>query len=610
MKKFFDKYLFIKFNLQLVASIVTVLGGALLISELRFWALDMDNTLFQKWIWGFQQVSSPASGIKALESISSMPLGLPFFILLGVSFISWFISIAVYSFITGAIVNAFRNRQQMINEGSIKYSFKEHGIIIGWNVQSIAVVRKLLSRDDIKELLIVSGQKAQELRGELKLALPPKELDKVFIYSKNIRLSSTLRAISAEWSRLIVVLGDRNGTDNNGVNMRIVATLSDYIHGIPEGKKLEGKKKLYLNIDNTALYLQSRNMELPATADSVFDVEIYNYYESWAWQCWSASKGKDPDGDYLPIRYKHEAERAELFVIGSTPMGQAFVNYAMPLMTYGNEGRHNRITLFDAKADAARFLPKQETLSSLPEVEVQFVQRSGDSEEANELMLKAALREDTAVTVVIAIANPDEAANTYLQLSNSLRRQPISVLLCQATDTADCIDKRYLQTGGDSTILRYFGMTDCIPWMDTERQMMGKAVNYYYKHKDELPHGEDPSIVTMAPAIWNEAEADRLWQSIKRWEKWSSINSGDSFKEKSFVFSDGALTSPKCRAMLHAEHNRWWTERILDGWILGERCNDKFIHDKMVPFDKLDALTADNDRINIAAMARHGFLKN
>ncbi len=60
---------------------------------------------------------------------------------------------------------------------------------------------------------------------------------------------------------------------------------------------------------------------------------------------------------------------------------------------------------------------------------------------------------------------------------------------------------------------------------------------------------------------------------------------------------------------MHAEHNRWWTERILAGWIPGERDNAKFIHNNMVPFDELDAETADIDKINIAAMARHGFLK-
>ncbi|MBQ9366846.1 MAG: hypothetical protein IJT83_03625, partial [Victivallales bacterium] len=109
-------------------------------------------------------------------------------------------------------------------------------------------------------------------------------------------------------------------------------------------------------------------------------------------------------------------------------------------------------------------------------------------------------------------------------------------------DRANCIDKRYLQTGGDNATLRYFGMTDCIPWLNSERQLMGQAVNFYYSMLDKLPAGDDPQIIAMAPSLWDASEADKQWKSMERWRKWSSINSGDSFKEKAFVFSSSPIT--------------------------------------------------------------------
>lgn len=68
--------------------------------------------------------------------------------------------------------------------------------------------------------------------------------------------------------------------------------------------------------------------------------------------------------------------------------------------------------------------------------------------------------------------------------------------------------------------------------------------------------------------------------------------------------------------MLHAEHNRWWTERLLAGWIPCERPSGKedgrrmknlCQHWDMIPFEDLDVFTKDLDRVSIAAMAVLGF---
>ena len=380
----------------------------------------------------------------------------------------------------------------------------------------------------------------------------------------------------------------------------------------------------------------------------IFDLNVFNYYESWAWECWSNKDSRDGKDEYLAIRHtlgRESAgnscgtpEHAELFVIGASRMGLAMVNFAMPLMNYGGDGKHCRITIFDPDGSKRGLLPDQKTLDALPELEVVFRQLDGCSEEANALMLEAAARKDTSVTVVVAIPDPAAAIRAYAGFSKRLCREKISVLIWQATDSGSVPDKRYLRMGGadstaDKRIVRYFGMTDRLPWKNPARSDYGMAVNYYYncwypygKEAPESPAATASEFVGTADSMWNhdrpgESEwngvnAGTEWMNTARWKKWSSINSGDTFREKSVLFN-GVPDAEAAEKLLKAEHNRWWTEKILAGWQPAEPHStgsdshaDKkeMLHEDMIPFEDLLDEVKDKDKINIAAMAAYKFL--
>ena len=186
----------------------------------------------------------------------------------------------------------------------------------------------------------------------------------------------------------------------------------------------------------------------------------------------------------------------------------------------------------------------------------------------------------------------------------------------------------------DARIVRYFGMTDRLPWKKTVRSEYGTAVNYYYncwfpygKEAPESPDAAASVFVAKANAMWNHEQPDKSefngvtagteWRNTARWKKWSSVNCGDTFREKSLLF-DGVPYAEAAVKALKAEHNRWWTEKILAGWkpsgpksADGSSHADKanMIHGDMVPFEELSDEVKDKDKINIAAMAAFGFLK-
>lgn len=570
---------------------------------------------FEGLIWGARQIIAPGEVIGSIKSLDlyGERRGMELVAVWGLFLLSltgWLLGIVCFSFITSAIVNFIGNRRRAIELGRTRYCFHEHGLVIGWDFQGAALVRSLLNEQGVPEVLIVSEQDASPIRAELKKSLSPGELSRVFIYNGSIADRTLLRAACPECCNVIAILGDAGRWDRDGSNLCAERVLHNRIK-----EKRVGQTepiRLYLHLEDPLIFGQVRANRLPAEEDGIFDVSIFNFYESWAWRCWSEQNSDDgePESRYLPIRHRPGTDRAELFVLGAGQMGQSFVGLALTLMNYGIDRRHCRVTVFDDRKGADDFLPKADVLAELPEVEVVFVPCSGGSAQADAIMLEAARREDTSVTVVIANREPVAAIRAYAALSSALRNCNISVLLRQSTPRANCPDKEYVQADGERAVIRYFGMTDVLPWFGGDRRSCGQAVEFYYGILDQLRPLSGRELAEKALSSWNGSAAENAWRKIERWQKWSSVNSGDSFKEKAFAFPDCASNPVSCTALLHAEHNRWWTERMLQGWRYAPvRDNANRQHPLMVRFDDLDKTIQSNDKINLAAMFQCGFLK-
>ena len=631
MKKIIDHYLFSRMGLQIAFSVVAILVFSILVTCIKSNVTQhTDGDFYNRLSWGFRQITdggSVAGTLEDLDEVSSELGNAP--VVLGITLLAWLVGMVLYGFVTGAIVNAFEGRREKIASGLVRYKFKGHGIVIGWDYQGVAIIKTMLSQWNLREILVVSKTPAEEIRSFLEKKLQGSELDKVFIYNGAVCSEEDVRELQADLAKCIVVLGEQDDFDKDGQTLRIERLLRKFVaNTVQKSQKRQYSNlpiKLYLHIEDPVLYTQARAKKEGFTEDSIFDLELCNFYESWAWRCWSQIDTADSAGQhYLPLRYKTDSKRVELFVIGANAMGQAFVNYAIPLMNYGENRKHCKVTVFDADGTCEEYLPKKFIVDALPEVEVAHRNCSGGSDEANDIMWEAVSRPDTSVTIVIAVPGTDAAVKTYAALSYKIRREKISVLVWQSTESDNCIDKGFLQTGGDRTQLRFFGMTDILPWTDRKRQEYGRDINYSYAiiskvidtmdfHRTALPDCIGSILKQCFEYPYGkeeEEQAEKEWYGIKRWKRWSSINTGDSFKEKAFAFHDYISNPETCMALLRAEHNRWWTERLLAGWFLGERNDDLFSHPDLVPFEQLDARTQALDLLCVIAMKNAGLFRH
>ena len=579
-------------------------------------------------------------------------------VLLSLAF--WLGGMILISFFTGAATNFLDVRREKILAGSVDYAFrKKYILIIGYDFQTGNLIKTLLAPekgpDPRLSIVLVTDSDVEQIYDNLLPELQPAEARRLFIMRKDITLDSSYDQFRITGAEEIYIIGDGNSVGRDGKTLQALDAVTrtakkelEHLSQIQQNRQI----KVYLHIEDSVFYSSIRAIKLSMDDLPLFDLNVFNYYESWAWECWSNKDSRDDRDDrddqdcgkdnsnsaYQPIRYVKGTEHAELFVIGASRMGLAMVNFAMPLMNYGGDGKHSRITIFDPDESKRGLLPDRKTLDDLPELEVIFRPLDGCSEEANALMLEAAGRKDTSVTVVIAIPDPAAAIRAYAGFSKRLCRENISVLIWQATDSESVPDKSYLRMGGsdsgaDKRIVRYFGMTDRLPWTHPARFDYGMAVNYYYncwfpygKDAPKSPAATASDFVDEADKMWNHTHPDESecngvkagteWIKTARWKKWSSVNSGDTFREKSFLFH-GMPYAEAAEKTLKAEHNRWWTEKILAGWQPAEphsTGNDShadkgnMLHEDMIPFEELSDDIKDKDKINIAAMAAYKFL--
>ena len=640
MKKFFDKRIAQSYKGQIVALaaaflLMIVAGG--FVGRLVLDEKDENTAKFgTRAMWGLMQcvdggfVDATITSNTKLDNgkiAENAPLGV-----VAVSIGFWLFGMALVSFFTGAATEFLSSRREKILHGNVDYGFdKDYVLVVGYDFQVKNLIRSLMEKPAKPDIVLVTAQDAEAIYDAVLPELDGKERRRLFVMRKNPALAETYANMSMSGADEIYIIGDGGAVGRDGKTLQALEEITKKGEREKPWKR-HGAVKTYVHIEDSVLHAQVRAMELPMDGCALFDLEVYNYYESWAWRCWAEKGATDGKDAYLPLRFRKGTEHAELFVIGAGRMGRAMVDFAMPLMNYGGEGKHCKITIFDADPLKKGFLPDRATLDGLPEAEVVYLPLDGCSDEANAIMLRAARREDTSVTVVIALSDPGEALRAHAELSNRLRRCEVSVLVWQATHSKNYPAKKYLRMGGvdstaDKTHVRYFGMTDMLPWQVPSRFEQGMAVNFFYNtwypYKQEAPVSPAATadgFRAAAKAVWNaegaRAEAEMQWKATKRWKKWSSVNSGDTFREKAGLF-EGVSWSEAAETVLKAEHNRWWTEKLLTGWqydgsvgLADGSHADKpqMLHGDMVPFDQLADAVKDKDKINIAAMAAFDFI--
>ena len=478
MKKFLDRYLFSRLGLQIAFSVVIILLFSFVGTQIRTLVTNHKAPdVYSQTFWGFRQITDGGSMAGTLDDLDTVAeqsgnsYGAP--VVLTIALVSWLIGMVLYSFVTGAVVNAFEGRKDKIEGGRARYKFKGHGIVVGWDFQGVASVMAMLDVWKMDEVLVVSEKPSEEIRAELENELDEKSMRKVFVYNGTLGTEVGIEELYPEKSRAIIVLGDRDDVDNDGGNMRIGTSLRNKINeSFKTCPPPEDAAPIQLLIDVSNTYNLGLAEMYPAEGYAVpkgLSVQVFNFckatvrelYSSFAqFADWNTGRRNGLyEASYRPLAFRRNAEASHvhLLVSGIGDMAKAIVLELAPLIAAGKE--NGVITVFSSDAEEMRRFASAYPFGSLQGVRVEFVDTDIDDVGNRERLLAAVRDVSASVTVFVTDENADNACAMVNRLPAEIRFENVRLMIEQRI-LSKWAHKTYpLQLSGFGDVA-FFGFTD------------------------------------------------------------------------------------------------------------------------------------------------------
>ena len=467
MKKFFDRYLFSRLGLQILFSVLVILLFSLAGTLLRNWATGHSaSDVYSQTFWGFRQITDGGSmagtldGLDEVASESRYSFGAP--VVLVVALLSWLVGMVLYGFVAGAVANAFAGRKEKIDAGLVRYRFRDHGVVVGWDFQGVATVLAMLDRWKLREVVVLSESPAESIRGELANELDTKKLGRVFVCNGSLGVSDDLESLCAGRAKIVAVLGDQNETNNDGGNMRLSILLGDQIEKEIANSGRAPAEPVRMFVDVTGLHALRVARAHPKSGNKWphVSVRVVNFFEEAVYELFSSvSRLGRKNETRVPLHFRtnRDATHAHLVVAGFDEMAQALVLHAARVLGSGSEP--DRITVFSTDSDATTRFCGAFPVDRLLGVRVEFV-AADVADPAQAERLAAVAKDITAsVTLAVCAATPDKALETFSSLPRELRFENIRVLVEQRCLEKWTWDENALRWMGYEDV-SFFGFTD------------------------------------------------------------------------------------------------------------------------------------------------------
>ena len=543
-------------------------------------------------------------------------------------FIAYLIgTIAFSGIIIALFTNLVRTAGERYINGTVSYKFRNHILFLGYDEMMIGTLRQELKNDKKSDYVIAVPGNAAAIRNTIYQYLHKDQTKRVFvIQASRISVEDLKKVVYVTTSKKIFIIGQPDETTHDAVNLKCLGLVA----ALNPRQKSGMPVPCYYYLRNQSTFYMIHRMEYKAenfkkdieSAKLLYDIdaikifikasEPFNFNESLARHVLFGSNEQDKD----TLQLNATKGNPHLVIYGMTPMGTALMRDV--LMTQHFNGRRINITMVDENArEEMHYLigrhrpffenchysfrdlndPKQDenhpALLDFLDADMEFIQADVAHPKLAEYLRECAQKEDGLLTIAVCTNDSPKNMALALYMPRQVFEAKVPIWVYQNGDNSMNAFVENDDKNNMYSCIRVFSTLDYgISDRRTSRQwQLAKAVGDDYAQKH--PYCDDYK--------WEYSQPSVRWSSL-----YGAISKISMLRNIGKEHTPILLTKQETESLSETEHNRWNTEKLLNGWEPAHPGEGKtlFRHDKIVQYDKLDDDTKIKDAEQIEAVVK------
>ena len=492
------------------------------------------------------------------------------------------------------LTNGIRNRIDRIVSGDVRYSFRNHIVVFGYNEIAKGVIKNICAKKKHPPIVLIVENNLARIREELVGLYGAKS--EIYLQLGSRNRVDDLRSFKLNFAHEIFIIGE-NEPMADSMNMECYRLISQ----MEKFSSWEAYLYLYLNEPASVSLLSNRSYA--ATVENILDLNhklrVYNVEERWARRILVDSMNAWPDSN-LNMRGEKRLTmdsslRIHLVIFGMSNAGEMIAKTAAQTCHHPNyvtKGIRTRITVIDESFENHRGIlhgrysdymklchysvrrikdgKSEEIFVNIPPEEYDYLDTEWDFIESipDDITLQKELadwceNENDLMTVVVC--NCDEKSNMSIAmgLPKNYYDNEIPIWLYSKSDYSI---EHYLKLTRYGNIVLW-GMQSNRPTEELWEEVAAKQLNYWNEHFDRfMEHGfeKDPVDKNEIEEAWRNAPINTRMDCIAVMSAVPSIVG--SMRDWYPGVPDLHLDDYELKVFSELEHIRWSTCKLIEGY--------------------------------------------
>ena len=488
-------------------------------------------------------------------------------------------SIVFQGLLIATLTNAIQSRAEKVQEGNVRYRFKNHYLILGYNESVPTLVSRLCKTGH--DIVIVVSKEVLDCRNNIYDTIGKR--GNVIVLRGDMNSNDDLRSLFVSSAKLVYILGEVSNPNRDLQNLDCYRTITNTINA---------KVDCYVQIYEQAIY----DMVIHHGEDDIQHFHPYNHEELWARKVLV-----DTDNIYRKPDYRSDEDNinskpykyVHFVIMGFSAMGEAMCREAALLLHYPNfaeRGIKSKITWIDLNMGQRMqsFIGRHKTMfdccgysfyaidsfgdmtekswrpvieSDFLDIEFQFIEADPQNMALLQKLDNWSNDENQFLNIVICADNDINNYQLGHALPQSVYMRNVPIFLYQ---------KKQYRDGGIHSMqncIQTFGYEGIDVTTDLAEIKWGKYVNYIYNQL----YGD--GVVATGEEM--NSAAEELWNNLSIDKRWSNIYNACSilYKLRSIGIENIQQLASKMNILLsnlevlsEVEHNRWNIEQLIHGY--------------------------------------------